>query len=268
MSKPFTAFPAQRSRKPNPPAYTDIQYSIPIVIFLQLVGLHAVNRPLVPSGVIKLVSVGRGEVVQDSGSAGTWNSLVTEPQQFNRAQTVRVLHGDDLLVLVKVVQQRREDSPAGVELIVTNKVGVVSLESVKNERLVRLGDLEVAESAAVGEVKLGDGSLHAKARQLRVHLDVDALVGLDADDELVAGNILEDSAGDILELDANLRLLLVESCFAPGSAFVRTKAAGWSLPFPAFRMKGTPSQRSFLMYTASAQKVGHLLSLGTVSSSK
>jgi hypothetical protein len=35
---------------------------------------------------------------------------------------------------------------------------------------------------------------------------------LHTDDQLVARNVFEDSRGDILELDANLRLLLVESC--------------------------------------------------------
>ena len=108
------------------------------------------------------------------------------------------------------MQQRRKDPPAGVELVVAHKVGVVSLERVEDERLVRLGDLEVGEAAAVREVQLRDDGLHAEAGQLRVHLEVDALVGLDADDELVPGDVLEDARGDVLELDADLHLGLVE----------------------------------------------------------
>lgn len=38
-------------------------------------------------------------------------------------------------------------------------------------------------------------------------------------------------------------------------------------PLPAFRMKGTPSHLSFLMYATIAQNVAHLESFGTVSSS-
>lgn len=109
------------------------------------------------------------------------------------------------------MQQRSENPPAGIQLVVTNKVRVVSLERVKDERFVGLGDLQVREAAAVGEVKLGDNSLHAQAGELRVHLNVNTLVGLHTNDKLVAWNVLENARGDILELDANLGLLLVKS---------------------------------------------------------
>lgn len=87
---------------------------------------------------------------------------------------------------------------------------MVALEAVEDERLVGLGNLQVGESSAVREVKLGDDGLHAEAGQLGVHLDIDTLIWLDAHDQLVARNVLEDARGDILELDSDLRLLLVK----------------------------------------------------------
>lgn len=87
---------------------------------------------------------------------------------------------------------------------------MIALQAVEHKRLVRLRDLEVRESASVGEVEFSDYSLGAEAGKLRVHLDVDTLVGLDAHNKLVSGNVLEDAGCDIFELDSDLRLLLVE----------------------------------------------------------
>ena len=108
------------------------------------------------------------------------------------------------------MQQRGEDAPGSIELVISDEVAVVALERVQDERLIGLGDLEVGEASPVGEVELCDDRLHAQARKLAVHLDVHTLVGLDADDKLVAGNVLENARGDILELNADLSLLLVE----------------------------------------------------------
>jgi len=130
---------------------------------------------------------------------------------FASVVTIWVAHRGDLLVVVQVVEKRSEDSPACVKLVVTNKVGVVALECVQNQRLVGLWDLQVGETTAVGQVELGNNSLHAETWQLRVHLDVNTLVGLHSDDQLVAGNVLEDARSDVLELNANLGLLLVQS---------------------------------------------------------
>src|SRR4029434_367770 len=71
-------------------------------------------------------------------------------------------------------------------------------------------DLEVRESSAVGQIELGNNGLHAQTRKLGVHLDVDTLVGLDAHDKLISGNVLKDTRSDVLELNSNLCLLLVE----------------------------------------------------------
>lgn len=110
------------------------------------------------------------------------------------------------------MQERTEDSPAGIKLVVTDKVGVVALESIEDKRFVGLGDLQVGEAAAVGKVELGDNSLHGKTRKLGVHLDVDRLVGLDSDNKFISGDVLEDSRSDILELNTDFGLLLVEGC--------------------------------------------------------
>ena len=108
------------------------------------------------------------------------------------------------------MQQRAEDPPRCVKLVVTDKVGVVTLERVENERLVSFRDLEVREAATISQIELRDDSLHAEAGKLRVHLDVHTLVRLHADHEFVAGNVLKNPRGNVLELDADLGLLLVQ----------------------------------------------------------
>jgi len=115
-------------------------------------------------------------------------------------QTVRVLHWLNLVVVVEVVEERSEDLPGCVKFVVTDKVAVVALEGIEDKGLVGLGDLEVGETAAVCEVELGHDSLHAETGLLGVHLDVDGLVGLNTDDDFVAGNVLEDARGDVLRI--------------------------------------------------------------------
>lgn len=87
---------------------------------------------------------------------------------------------------------------------------MVSFQSIQNQTFIRLGDLEVGEASPVSQVELCDHGLHRQARQFRVHLEIDRLVGLNADDELISWNVLEDARGHILELNPNLGLLLVE----------------------------------------------------------
>lgn len=100
--------------------------------------------------------------------------------------------------------------PGNVKLIVTNEVGVVALERVKDERLVSLGDVHVRESPLVRQVHLGGDRTCVKTRQLRVQLQVHGLRGLNTDDEFVARDVLEDALRDILELNPDLHLGLVE----------------------------------------------------------
>lgn len=152
--------------------------------------------------------------------------------------TVRVLHGDDLLVVIQVMQEWREYSPAGIQLVVTDKVGVVALQGVQNQRLVRFGDLEVREATAVGQIEFRDNCLHRQTGKFGVHLDIDGLVGLHSNDELVSGNVLENARRDVLELDANLRLLLVKGWMQLVSRPGQAKTALRILTFSSLQNPG------------------------------
>lgn len=108
------------------------------------------------------------------------------------------------------MQQRRKDLPSDVQLVVSHKVGVVSLERIEDERLVRLGDFSLCESLLVGEVKFdGDGTCSESGR-FGVHLHVDCFGGLDPEHKLVSGNIVEDALDGVLELDSDFDFTLVE----------------------------------------------------------
>ena len=88
---------------------------------------------------------------------------------------------------------------------------MVALQCIEDECLVRLWDFEITETASIGKIKFSDRGLHTESRQLGVHLNIDTLVGLDANNKLIAGDVLEDTAGDVLELDSYFGLLLVQS---------------------------------------------------------
>ena len=100
--------------------------------------------------------------------------------------------------------------PSMIELVVAHKVGVVALERVEEERLVRLGDLVIREPPLVRQVHLGRQRAHVQAGRLGVQLEVHGLGGLDAQDELVARDVLEDALRDVLELDAHFHFGLVQ----------------------------------------------------------
>ncbi len=89
---------------------------------------------------------------------------------------------------------------------------MVALQAVKDERLVRLGDLRVCEPSLVREVHLGGHRTRVQAWRLRVQLEVNGLRGLDAHHELVARDILEDTLRHVLELDPDLDLGFVQRC--------------------------------------------------------
>ncbi len=78
------------------------------------------------------------------------------------------------------------DLPCDVQLVVTNKVGMVTAEGVEDERLVRLGDVCVGEAALVGEVHLRGEGACAETGLFGVKLEVDGLGGLDTQHELVS----------------------------------------------------------------------------------
>lgn len=89
---------------------------------------------------------------------------------------------------------------------------MVALEGVEDEALVRLRDELVGEPPLVRQVHLDRHRVCVQPRRLRVQLEVDGLAGLDADDELVARDILEDALRDVLVLYPDLYLRLVERC--------------------------------------------------------
>lgn len=91
---------------------------------------------------------------------------------------------------------------------------MIATKRVEDEGLVRLRDLDLREATLVRQVHLGRDRARVQARRLRVQLEVDGLGRLDADDELVAGDVLEDALRDVLELDPDLDLRLVERWIA------------------------------------------------------
>ena len=96
-----------------------------------------------------------------------------------------------------------------IELIVAHKVGVVAVECVEDERLVRLRDLVVREPSLVRQVHVGRQRARVQAGHLGVHLEVHGLGRLDAQDEFVARDVLEDALRDVLELDSHFHFGLV-----------------------------------------------------------
>jgi hypothetical protein len=53
---------------------------------------------------------------------------------------------------------------------------------------------------------------HCQAWEFGVHFHVHCFIGLDADDEFVAWDVLENTTCDIIKLDSNFSFLFVESC--------------------------------------------------------
>jgi hypothetical protein len=108
------------------------------------------------------------------------------------------------------VEDRGKDLPSNIQLVISHKVAVVSLESIKDQSLVSLWDLGLGESVLVRHVKFGGDSACLESWDFRVHLHVDGFVGLDSEDKLVTANVIEDTASDVFELDSDLYLGLVE----------------------------------------------------------
>ena len=108
------------------------------------------------------------------------------------------------------MEDRGKDLPSNVQLVISYKVAVITLESIKDQCLVGLWDLGIGESVLVCQVELGRDSTCLESWNLRVHLHVDGLVGLNSEDKLVTANVVEDTSSDILELDSDLYLGLVE----------------------------------------------------------
>lgn len=101
--------------------------------------------------------------------------------------------------------------PSNIELVIAHKVRVVALEGVEDKALVRLRDELIGETPFVREVHLDRHRVRIEAGRLRVELEVDGLAGLDADDELVTRDILENALRHVLVLYPDFYLCLVES---------------------------------------------------------
>ena len=154
-----------------------------------------------------------------------------------------------------------------------HKVGVIALECVEDERLVRLGDLVFRESPLVRQIHLGWQCARVQTRHLGVQLQVHGFGGLNAQDELVATDVFENTRGDVLELNSHFHFGVIQgfkSQNTSSSQLVRSlrTQGGMSLPFPALRINGTPSQRGLLIHSVVAAKVGHVEFGGTVLSSR
>lgn len=93
--------------------------------------------------------------------------------------------------------------PSHIQLIMPHKVRVISLQRIEDQSFIRLWDLCVREAPLVRQVHLSRHRPSVETRSFGVELQVDRLGGLEADDKLVAGNVLEDALGDVLELDAD-----------------------------------------------------------------
>lgn len=72
--------------------------------------------------------------------------------------------------------------PGNIELVIADKVGVVTLERVKDERLVRLGDVCVREPPLVREVHFGRDRTRVETGHLRVELQIHGLGRLNTED--------------------------------------------------------------------------------------
>lgn len=91
-----------------------------------------------------------------------------------------------------------------------HKVGVIALERVEDERLVCLGDLIIHESPLVRQVHLGWECARVQTRRLGVQLQVHGFGRLNAQDELVATDVFENTRGDVLELNSHFHLGVIQ----------------------------------------------------------
>jgi len=110
------------------------------------------------------------------------------------------------------VQNGCENLPSDVELVVADKVGVITLESVEDECLISLRDVGIGIPPLVRPIHIGLLRAHGPARRLCVHLQIDRLGGLDAEYKLVARGVevIAETPSDVFELDPHLYLGFVQ----------------------------------------------------------
>lgn len=102
------------------------------------------STPLVAYIIAESVAIGRGEVVQNRGTSRTLSCVSMLSLEMKLSMlTIGILHGSYLGISIQIMQQWCEDSPACVQLIVADKIGVIAFQSVKYEGLIGFWNLEV-----------------------------------------------------------------------------------------------------------------------------
>mmetsp|Transcript_6531 Transcript_6531/g.11277 ORF Transcript_6531/g.11277 Transcript_6531/m.11277 type:complete len:274 (-) Transcript_6531:744-1565(-) len=117
---------------------------------------------------------------------------------------------------VDVVQEGGEDLPRGLELVAADEVLLVAVDAVEDEALVGVRDDHPVVGGVVAQLQLPGLHPQAHAGVLHRHLHVDGWVRLHAQHKLVprldadvGGGAVKEIAGHVIELDADLRLVLV-----------------------------------------------------------
>ncbi|TRY72126.1 hypothetical protein TCAL_16210 [Tigriopus californicus] len=137
----------------------------------------------------------------------------------------------------QLMEQRGENPPSFTQFIGSDKVHLRAHKHVQDQSLIGLGQSGVRIAVLVGEVQFGFLHGEAHAGCLVHHLAVDRLIGLDTENQLVSlGSLAKDVSGDILELKANLGLLLVQG-------FPRSHDEGHAFPSLAIDSQDTGSIR-------------------------
>ena len=125
----------------------------------------------------------------------------------------------------------RPHLPSNVQLIVSHKVGVISLQRIQDECFIRFWDLGIYKTFLVRQVHFRRQHACVKARSLRIEFEVHGFGRLYTHDEFVASDICKDSLRDILELNANFHfgfvegylqssVLIVKRCFGYGDTYL------------------------------------------------
>ena len=116
---------------------------------------------------------------------------------------------------------------------------MIALDRVEDERLVRFGNLWVRKSPLVCQIHLGRYRAHLQTWLLGVQLQIHGLGGLNAQDELVARDVLEDARGGLLELNPHFHLAVIQGFKPQTRQLVRSlRSRDNFFTFPGFKDEG------------------------------
>mmetsp|Transcript_30693 Transcript_30693/g.71722 ORF Transcript_30693/g.71722 Transcript_30693/m.71722 type:complete len:465 (-) Transcript_30693:211-1605(-) len=167
--------------------------------------------------------------------------------------TVGVVGAGDALVALHLLECGTEDPPSLTELVIAAKEGLLAVEGIEDQSLVRVGHVlrRVGPLGAVAEVKLCPRQLVGEAGDLVDNRQVDGLVGLQPDHKLVGPLTVEVLAAEqpprnLLEADAHLGQALVEG-------LASAHEEGHPVPPPVVDGKGARRKRG------RARPLGYLL---------